>query len=134
MNIKPIDDNAPLRTRLSRLTNHGFLLIGVVFMVQQGMFRSSPPLSDAQQVQALHLQPRTPPPALDPDQLTDSELDPTPSFALDSLANSTPSTTHGASPMTTNDAGTAPVTGPILTREDAPDREARALPARMRRE
>lgn len=134
MNIKSIDRNAPTRIRLARLSNHAFLLIGVAFLAQQAMSWQAPQVNDAQLVQALHLQPRTPPPVLDPEQSSVEDVEsptaPAPAFSGDAALTTTQSrnATHIAGAPTERPAG------PILTREDAPDREARAEPTRTRRE
>lgn len=132
--IKSIDRKPPTHTSLPRLGNHVFLLIGLVFLAQQGIPWQSPKVTDAQMVQALHLQPRTPPPVLDPEQssVEDAETPPSPAHALagdgDLTATQSLNATHIA------DARDEHPAGPILTREDAPDREARTQPARIRRE
>lgn len=134
MKTQSIDRKSPTRASLPRLSNHLFLLIGVVFLAHQGMSWKSPQATDAQMVQALHLQPRTPPPVLDPEHnsVEDAESPISPALALSGDVALT--ATQSLNETHISDARAEHPAGPILTREDAPDREARALPARTRRE
>jgi hypothetical protein len=59
---------------LVEIANHGFLMIAMLFVLIMNM-TEAPRTSQVPMVaQALHLQPRTPPPVMDPDHI-DSTLE-----------------------------------------------------------
>lgn len=127
MNIKPIVQPPPLRGKLARLSNHFFLLVGLLFVAQLEFSYQPATPGEEEIVQALHLQPRTPPPSFDIDQVSDTYPDGQASIEPVLAAESTmPS--HKSDEPSGASAATERVAEPILTRADAPDREARALP------
>lgn len=123
------------RRQLATIANHGFFAsAALLFVAQQAVLQSAPEPADAPMItQTLNLQPRTPPPGQDPEQLSGNELESAPSGELHfDAAGVAPGLMQlGVSGAELPASGPS---GPVLTREDAPDRAARALPARERPE
>lgn len=123
------------RRELQKVVNHAFFAsAALLFVAQQAVLHPAPASAEGSMIaQALNLQPRTPPPTYDLDQLSGNEIEPAPAAELRV-------DTAGAAPglLRLEVAGAelpaAGPSGPVLMREDAPDRTARALPTRERPE
>lgn len=133
--IKLLKLKTPSRRQLAKIANHAFFAsAALLFLAQQAVLQPAPEPADASMIaQALNLQPRTPPPSYDLDQLSGNELESAPSGELHiDAAGVAPGLMQlGASGTELPASGPS---GPVLTREDAPDRTARALPTRERPE
>ncbi len=68
-------ERAPLdRSDLSQIANHLFFMTALAFVAHQNILNTPAARAETPLVaQALHLQPRTPPPAFDPDQMSTGE-------------------------------------------------------------
>ncbi len=75
--MMPIEkDHRPLASEWLQTANHLFFIVALLFVAQQNALTAEAARSQAPFIaQALNLQPRTPPPAYDPDQLSVDELD-----------------------------------------------------------
>lgn len=123
------------RRELLKIANHVFFAsAALLFVAQQAVLYPAPALAEKAVIaQALNLQPRTPPPIYDLDQFSGNEIDQAPSVDLRLHALAEPESWGRHAPASVEMPAGTP-SGPVLTREDAPDRTARALPTRERPE
>lgn len=64
------------KTELVQIGNHLFFITAMLFVAHQNMLHPAPLRSEVPMIaQALNLQPRTPPPTIDPDQVSGEEVD-----------------------------------------------------------
>ena len=57
------------RQELPEIANHGFLMIAMLFVLNMNLTEAPRTPQAPMVAQALHLQPRTPPPVMDPDHI-----------------------------------------------------------------
>lgn len=133
--MKPLQLKTLDRRELQKIANHAFFAsAALMFVAQQAVLHSAPAPTEAAMIaQALNLQPRTPPPVYDLDQLSGNEIEPAPSADPRWHALAEPGSLVRLAPVGVEAPAGTP-SGPTLTREDAPDRSARALPPRERPE
>jgi len=64
------------KAELLQIGNHLFFITAMLFVAHQNMLHPAPVRSEVPMIaQALNMQPRTPPPAYDPDQMSGEEID-----------------------------------------------------------
>lgn len=76
MNLKIEKLKRLSQRELMQLANHVFFITAFLFVAHQNTLHPEPVRTEVPMIaQALHFQPRTPPPAYDADQLTNDEVD-----------------------------------------------------------
>lgn len=64
------------RRELAQAANHLFFMTAFLFVAHQNVLHPDKPYAEVPMIaQALHFQPRTPPPGFDPDQVINEDID-----------------------------------------------------------